>query len=108
MAETAGLGDNIGHTHALAGLVRGTLLGAVLIVAVGLLTLGSGLVVAAIADAAAASAGSVIRNSVASSGASSGRVTGSLTQGCSAEVCINGRAAAMVTRSQADPSVSSL
>ncbi len=114
MPEAARLGDTIGHSSALAGLVAGTVIGSLISAAGGILAgalfvaglatscIGVGvlLIGAAIAVGMAAGyLGDMARDAGVSQGASSRSPCGEITRG-SPNVFINGKPAAIATRSQ--------
>ncbi|WP_323870516.1 RHS repeat-associated core domain-containing protein [Xenorhabdus szentirmaii] len=114
MPEAARLGDTIGHSSAMAGLIGGTLIGSLISAAGGIaagflfaagvaascIGVGVLLIGAAVAVGMAASAlGDKARDAGVSMGASSQSPTGTITTG-SPNVFINNKAAAIATRSQ--------
>ncbi|MGL6019745.1 MAG: RHS repeat-associated core domain-containing protein [Gibbsiella quercinecans] len=114
MSEAARVGDAIGHSHALAGMMGGTLVGGLLAAAgsvaaralfvaglaascagVGLLLMGASLAVGYLSLVA----GTAARDGIASAGAGSLTPKGEILTG-SPNVFINGKPAALATRSQ--------
>uniref|UniRef100_UPI001E649062 PAAR domain-containing protein n=1 Tax=Photorhabdus thracensis TaxID=230089 RepID=UPI001E649062 len=116
MPEAARVGDTIGHSSAMAGLVAGTVIGSLISAAGGMLSgalfvaglatscIGVGvlLIGAAIAVGMAAGyLGDMARDACVSQGASSRSPSGEITRG-SPNVFINGKPAAIATRSQVE------
>ncbi|CDH05423.1 Similar to Rhs-family protein [Xenorhabdus bovienii str. oregonense] len=113
MPEAARLGDTIGHSNAMAGLIGGTIIGSLISAAGGIaagflfaagvaascIGVGVLLIGASIAVGMAAGAlGEKARDACVSAGASSRSPSGTITSG-SANVFINNKAAAIATRS---------
>ncbi|WP_426576275.1 RHS repeat-associated core domain-containing protein [Xenorhabdus stockiae] len=113
MPEAARLGDTIGHSSAMAGLVAGTIIGSLIsaaggiaagflfvagvaasCVGVGVLLIGASIAV----GMAAGALGDMARDACVSAGASSRSPSGTITSG-STNVLINNKPAAIATRS---------
>ncbi|TNL05274.1 type IV secretion protein Rhs [Kosakonia cowanii] len=114
MTEAARVGDTIGHSHALAGMIAGTLVGGLIAAAgavaagalfvaglaascigVGVLLIGASLAVGYLTGEAATAA----RDGIADAGAGSLTPKGNIVTG-SPNVFINGKPAALATHSQ--------
>jgi RHS repeat-associated protein len=114
MSEAARVGDTIGHSHALAGMIGGTIVGGLIAAAgavaagalfvaglaascigVGVLLIGASLAVGYLTGEAATAA----RDGIADAGAGSLSPTGKIVTG-SPNVFINGKPAAIATLSQ--------
>lgn len=116
MFEAARVDDPIGHSHAMAGMIAGTLVGGLLAAAGGIAAgalmmaglaascIGVGLVLVALSFAVgslAAAAATSARDSIAEAGAANMSVKGKILTG-SHNVFINGKPAAIATLSQVE------
>ncbi|MBP2195840.1 RHS repeat-associated core domain-containing protein [Pantoea cypripedii] len=116
MFEAARVGDDIGHSHALAGMIGGTLIGgliaavggiasgALMIAGLGAACLGVGVLLIGASVAVGWITGELAtaaRDGIAEAGAASMSKEGTITTG-SADVFINGQPAAVATYSEVD------